>query len=81
VPVLLDPSMSRWRILDESAHSSPNSVVNTSIDVPKKLLVLLSSRSLDQQMRSDQQDALKLLKTRNLVFETIDGTDPLQRHR
>ncbi|KAI2513439.1 hypothetical protein MHU86_913 [Fragilaria crotonensis] len=69
-------------IEEDVNNNSPNSVSDKSEhELPKKLLVLVSTRCLDPQQEQNQRDAIALLRQRKVPFETVDGMNPLQRTR
>jgi len=46
-----------------------------------RLLILVSSQSMDRQTGSRQQNAFTLLDVKNIAYETLDGADPVNKDR
>mmetsp|Transcript_22366 Transcript_22366/g.36999 ORF Transcript_22366/g.36999 Transcript_22366/m.36999 type:complete len:253 (-) Transcript_22366:26-784(-) len=48
---------------------------------PQRLIVLISDGVSDRKQASNQSRALQLLKTKNVIYVSVDGMDPNQRAR
>ena len=46
-----------------------------------RLLILVSSQSMDRQTGSRQQNAFTLLDAKNIAYETLDGADPVNKEK